>query len=398
MTPKLFLYFFFFSQLYLLLNEPYEIRKFISFPSIYISSIIYILILFLLKSKYQYSHSLPSKVNKAFVVTSFVWLLYGIFYSDTSYFTRIVFLLITYLFLTIAYSSNSFEKFWLFNNRFVLLQTLLSTICFILVGIGLLKPLAVYSVVNEYLTQNIYFWGGCFSKTYIGNMIRPSGYFDEPGALAAWAVYGLMFNYAFIKDKYIDKYLPWFTISTLSVAYFIQMGMFLLFKNIKKLYKLIPILLLIIISISYINNTKGTDFDIYSKTIARFEYDKDTGIAGNSRQIAKENSEKIFLENPWFGIGAKNFGNLDLVLSDNPYEILAKDGVIGFIVTYLPLIIALFYNRRKEVWICAMIIAIGYLQRPFHINYIHDLYLWSFMLFCLIDKNKRKQKHNKSII
>ena len=104
-----------------------------------------------------------------------------------------------------------------------------------------------------------------------------------------------------------------------------------------------------------------------------------------------ENSEKIFKENPWFGIGGQNFGRLDLKLSDNPYEILAKDGIIGFTVTYLPLIIVLFSNRRKEVLICTIIIAIGYLQRPFHINYIHDLYLWSFMLFCLIDKEKQKK-------
>lgn len=391
MNKKTFWHFFFFTQLYLVLNEPYNFNKFIPVPGIYATTILYVLFLVFLNTKKRYSRSLPSKVNIAFVITAFVWLMYGVLYSDASYFTRIVFLFITYLFLNIAYLNNCFERFWLFSNRFILLQTFLSVVCFVLIGIGLLKPLAVHTVDDGFRIQNFYFWGGCFSKTYIGNMIRPSGYLDEPGALAAWAVYGLMLNYAFIKDKYIDKYLPWFTISTLSVAYFIQMGGFLVLRYIKKVYKLIPIVFLLTLSILYINTTKGTDFDIYSKTIARFEYNKESGIAGNSRQIAMENSEKIFKENPWFGIGGQNFGRLDLKLSDNPYEILAKDGIIGFTVTYLPLIIVLFSNRRKEVLICTIIIAIGYLQRPFHINYIHDLYLWSFMLFCLIDKEKQKK-------
>lgn len=390
MSRKKFLYFFLFTQLYLILNEPYDLNKFIFAPNIYVTSIIYIVVLIFFQNKRLHLSSLPIKVNKIFLITSFVWLLYGIFFDDTSYFTRIVFLFITYLFLDIAYRNNIFEKFWCFNNRFILVQAILSTICFILVGIGLLKPLAQYIVIGEYKTINIYFWGGCFSKTYIGNMIRPSGYFDEPGALAAWAVYGLMFNYAFIKDKYLNKYLPWFVIPTLSVAYFIQMGVFLILRHVKKVYKLIPILFLLLVSITYINSTKGTDFDIYSKTIARFEYDAETGIAGNSRQIAMENSEKIFWENPWFGIGGKNFANMELKLSDNPYEIFAKDGIVGFIITYLPLFMILFINRRKEILIGLIVVAMGYLQRPFHINFIHDLYLWSFLLFCIMDKQKEK--------
>lgn len=391
MAEKKFWYFFFFTQLYLVLNDPYNFNKFIPVPNIYITTIIYVLFLVFFNVKKRYTLSLPLKVNVAFIITSFVWLMYGILYYDTSYFIRIVFLFITYLLLNIAYKNNWFERFWLYSNRFILLQAFLSVVCFILIGIGLLKPLATYTVDDGIRIQNFYFWGGCFSKTYMGNMIRPSGYLDEPGALAAWAVYGLMFNYAFIKDKYIDKYLPWFTISTLSVAYFIQMGVFLILRYIKKIYKLIPILLLLIVSISYINSTKGTDFDIYSKTIARFEYNAETGIAGNSRQIALDNSKKIFQENPWFGIGGQNFGNMELQVSDNIYEILAKDGIIGFIVTYLPFFMILFINRRKEILIGLIVVAMGYFQRPFHINFIHDLYLWSFLLFCIMDNQKKKQ-------
>ena len=156
----------------------------------------------------------------------------------------------------------------------------------------------------------------------------------------------------------------------------------------ERIYKFIPLAILLFFALNYISSTKNTDFDIYSKTIARLEYDEDKGIAGNSREDHMKNAQRLFESSPWFGVGGQNYGNSQEVVSDNPYEILAKDGIVGFIITYLPLFIIFFVNCRKEILICLVVISIGYLQRPFHINFMHDFYLWSFLLFSIIDKEK----------
>ena len=135
------------------------------------------------------------------------------------------------------------------------------------------------------------FGDSCCSKTLIGNLIRPSGYFDEPGALASWAVFTIVFNYAFIKDRFIDKYLPYLTIVTLSIAYYIQMVVYLILRFNKRIYKFIPLAILLFFVLNYISSTKNTDFDIYSKTIARLEYDEDKGITGNSREDHMKNAQ-----------------------------------------------------------------------------------------------------------
>ena len=357
MTKKKFWVFFVITQIFLLINEPYAINRFLSVPNLSVTGIGYLIILclYVLSNKGKIK-ALPTKINHIFVITIIAWLLYGVFFDDTSYFTRIVLLFITYLFLLFLYSTECFGKFWKNNNRFILLQAFLSAIGFILVGLGILSPLLISESTGD-VFQPMYFWGFCCSKTLIGNLIRPSGYFDEPGALASWAVFTIVFNYAFIKDRFIDKYLPYLTIVTLSIAY-------------------------------YISSTKNTDFDIYSKTIARLEYDEDKGITGNSREDHMKNAQRLFESSPWFGVGGQNYGNSQEVVSDNPYEILAKDGIVGFIITYLPLFIIFFVNCRKEILICLVVISIGYLQRPFHINFMHDFYLWSFLLFSIIDKEK----------
>lgn len=386
------LLFFLITELFLVINDPYAFWWIISLPDLLISAILYLFFLFwIIFSIKGAKRNLPSQISIPIIITSAVWFFYYLFYDDSSYLTRVFLLIITYFFLSYLYKTNTFITFWKYNNRFILIQTILSTVVMILVGIGALTPIMSVLIGDKF----VYFWGGCFSKTYIGNLIRPSGFLDEPGALAAWAMYAIVFNYAFVKDKILGRYLPFFTICTLSVAYYIQMGLFLVLKNVKKTHHLVPIALLVWLAITGINMTKGTDFDLYEKTIERFEIDKETGIAGNSRQSAMDNARKIFEHSPLVGIGSSNFGlvnNGDRQdrVADNPYEILAKDGIIGYIISYLPLIMVLFINRRKEVLICLIILFAGYQQRPLHINFMHDMYIWSFLLFAIMDVKQRK--------
>lgn len=99
MTKKKFWVFFVITQIFLLINEPYAINRFLSVPNLSVTGIGYLIILclYVLSNKGKIK-ALPTKINHIFVITIIAWLLYGIFFDDTSYFTRIVLLCITYLF------------------------------------------------------------------------------------------------------------------------------------------------------------------------------------------------------------------------------------------------------------------------------------------------------------
>lgn len=391
-SHKEFLVFFLITELFLVINDPYAFWWVLPLPELYVSAPLFLVFLIIaIFANKRSEKKLPSQVISLFLITGISWFAFSIIHSDGSYFTRIFLLLITYLFLLYLYQSKSFYSFWIYNNRFILIQTCLSLVCFVLVAVGFLQPLTTFLIGDKYVN----FFGFCFSKTYIGNLIRPSGFFDEPGALAAWAIFAIVFNYAFIKDKLISKLLPFFSIATLSLAYFVQISLYLLLKDIRHVYRLVPIAIIVIVGISGIYDTKGTDFDLYEKTIGRLEYDAESGITGNSRQISLENSKRLFMSSPLVGIGSSNFGkqssgNRDNVVSDNPYEILSKDGIIGYIISYLPLIMILFINRRKEVMVCLIVLIAGYQQRPLHINFMHDMYIWSFLLFAILDARRNK--------
>lgn len=381
------------TELYLLANQPYVICRFWKLLNIYITTAIFLccLIYWFLNNTNR-NIRLPAKFNLAFSITIIVWGIYAVIHNDTSYLTRIILLIITYLFLLVLYRKSLLFEFWKFNNYFILLQGLLSLIGFVLVAIGLLHPLLSSSLEGKTIERPIYFFGFFFSKTLIGNLVRPSGFLDEPGALAAWAVYSFLINFAFIKDKIINRYLPVFTIVTLSVAYFIQMACYYALAYYKNIHKLVLIGILVSLSTLYINSTRNTSFDIYEKTIARFEYSDESVIEGNNRVIHMENAQKLFNKSPLIGVGGGTLEKLDEVTSDNPYEILARDGIIGFIISYLPLFFVLFNNKRREVLICVVIISIGYLQRPLHVNFMHNMYIWSLLLFALNDNYIRKKR------
>ncbi len=346
-----------------------------------------LVVCFLLFSKKQ--KSLYRAFNVPFFIIIFVWFFYAMIHDDSAYLTRIFLLLTAYVCILYLYRNDYFEKFWIWNNYWILVQAFLSTLAFVLVSAGILKPLISIDSARDYVT--IHFWGLCSSKSGWNMMFRPAGFFDEPGALAAWAVYGYMFNNAFLSDKYISRYLPIFTVSTLSMAFYIQMAFFYMLSYVKKIYKLIPVLLFVSVAIHFVSKTEGSENDLYEITVGRFQYDSTKGLAGNNRFNEYQSAVNLFEQSPIIGVGCRNFDLANDVASDNPYEILAKDGIVGYFFTYLPLLLILIYNRRKEIIIATLVIFLGYQQRPFHINFLQDLYLWSFYLFVLIDRNKKNR-------
>lgn len=244
---------------------------------------------------------------------------------------------------------------------------------FILIFCGLLSPITTFENVDG---REAYCYGLTCSNYVVGNLIRIAGYFDEPGALAYWGVFALLFNKLFINNKIVEFTLVIGLFFTLSAAYFVQIVLYFIFFYFTHLKKnIIPLIL--ILSLVFVGFQKlGTNDVVASYTVERFAGGKIQSSRTELSMVAK----RAFLKNPIVGCGAKKFESMQY-MGDNPFEIPAKDGIVGLIITYLPLILVfLRYYKRKEVLFAALILSAGYLQRPFHIHILHSFMLYLFVI------------------
>lgn len=330
---------------------------------------------------------LPKSLRIIISVQILTWILYAIIHFDTSYITRIVYIITTVIVLLVDNKGGRQLLIRIFVY-WVTLQCLLSAIGFILCFLGLLEPISTFEEMDGRTGYN---FGICTSNVYIGDLIRPSGFYDEPGALACWGIYALVINKLFIKKRIIEYVLLISLIATLSLAFFIQAFLYLILyykKHIKKLLVLFAFLLLLILSLISQNPI------IEDNTVGRLKYDKTEGtISGDNRSDLRKNAKKVFYLSPIIGVGATKLVTNYENINSNEYTFLACDGILGVFITLLPF----FYlfklgNKRIEIRYAVIILAVGLLQRPFDFNQLlFPLIVYSLIKVSLI-QNERIQE------
>ncbi|MCQ2167241.1 MAG: hypothetical protein MJY69_01035 [Bacteroidales bacterium] len=373
------------SVLSVLAFDPYI---FYTFLSSWIYKIIYLLsfaivIFFLL---WHRNIKLPPLKFCLVIGIQFVaWTIYSAVHLDTAYWSRCFYLAFTFLVFLALYNFSDIHSFVKVNVILVTIQAAMAAIAFFLVLSGILEPLFEYSNLDG---RTGYCYGLTCSNFVLGNIIRAAGYFDEPGALAFWGVYSLIINKMFIKNRVIEITLIIGLIFTLSMAYFIQLALYLLFFYSKKPQVIIPICLLLVTG-GIIVAGQGRDSEIYTLTIRRFERGS-SGKIESSRDDLTHMAKEQFKVHPILGTGVKEMEKLPY-MADNPFETLATDGIVGTFIIYLPLLFVLADKKSfsKEMFISVMILMAGYLQRPFHVRLIHYIFLFSFCYLALSQKNKQ---------
>lgn len=306
------------------------------------------------------------------------WVIFSLLHNDNSYITRIVFIMVTIFMLNGVNNTIGIRKIIEINNNMVCLQATLGAVAFLLVFAGVLHPLF------EYIQKDMrpaYFYGITCSNTIVGNLIRPAGFFDEPGALAAWGIYALVFNKLFYGNKKIEYLLIGSLIFTLSLAYYVQLLLYFILFYSKNVKAAIPIALIICLAVLYVNSDPTSE--LYRLTLGRLDTFGNNGFEGTSRAAMTELSKQYFENSPWIGIGAQTVENIGVYSSDNPYESLGRDGIIGTIAIYLPMIYVLMKKRNVYVWAAIAVLAAGYLQRPFHMNVMHYMIMYAFCILIL---------------
>lgn len=312
-----------------------------------------------------------------------IWIFYSFLHNDTSYLVRVLLIIETYFALYILFTSKQISKFAYVYNWSLTIQGACGVLAFFLFFMGLIEPVITYYFNDVRYEQ-------CFiltcSNTVDANFMRIGGYFDEPGALAFWGIYALVINKLTYDNRKIEIILLISLLFTFSAAYFIIAPIYLLFFYYNKLRSFLLLLIFVIPLIytayNYISDNEGVA--IY--TTERFE----GGSINSTRFKQTEIARVLFLQSPIIGHGAKTISEKERMAEENPYEILAKDGLIGFFNTYLPLFfVAIRYWRDRNGILSILILLIDFSQRPFHVNQMHFFMLYFFCSIVILNNQKR---------
>jgi len=371
----------------LVLANPFVLNCFLPMPPFTLLYPVMFVVFFFISQSGK--GGLPREYEYITFIVALFFVFKFIYHDDASYITRIFFLLLVAVILNCLIRKKQALRFIKANDFFLTVQAVLGGIAFILFFVGALQPLIEFRLPD---LRPSYFFGLTCSNAIVGNVMRPAGLFDEPGALAFWGVYCLLINKLVFDNKKIELLLIIGLMFTLSMAFYIEIVIYgLLFYtkgNKKIIYFVIGLLLAYGVILQMDENS-----EIYRETVGRFRLDKERGFAGNSRHQSMEDAKKQWQLNPWMGAGGQNMSEIDEYMADNPYETLATDGIMGTVILYLPFIWLFIACKNREVRCALIILAAGYMQRPFHNNLMHYFYAYMFLLISIYIKNGWIQKN-----
>ena len=181
-------------------------------------------------------------------------------------------------------------------------------------------------------------------------------------------MYALIINKLFVKNKKVEILLIIGLISTLSLAYFIQIAMyaFLFYKEQRR--KLLPYVVAFIFALILISSFNEQMNDAI---FGRMEYNEETGtFSGDNRSPMTKVCWDIFLEAPIIGQGAQHMLEISkerrVFVGANPNFTLATDGIVGQLIVWSPFFFLFGLRRFDKKYGCAFwILIVGFLQRPY---------------------------------
>ena len=287
-------------------------------------------------------------------------------------------------------------------NRWILLMAVMATISLILVWLGLIDSLYPFEDLSD--DEMMYNYGITFSQHIDTSNFRPAGYFDEPGTLASWGLFAILFNRAFVKDKKTEWLLMIALVGTLSFGYFMQLFVFILLFMItgmppkkivrNSIYVALAIGIVIIVLFSF----KDTDYDgLYQTTLGRIDNilkesdnnKKGSYLAVDDRTYYTKMAIREFESNPLWGTEKKN-----VEVGNNVYEPLALYGIFGTSFFYFPFIFLFFkacIDKDSVMIKCMIVMLLGFLHRPFHNNLLSHFIIYSFIVMYYQHRMQNKQ-------
>lgn len=407
-----------FIWLAILMAFPFSISNAYDLPAKLIISICTLVLL-----SFSLLYIFKSKINKIVIIVFLVQIstsiVYMVIHRDSAYINfslQLIIALIIFLLLENGLYIQ-FSKQLIF---FITIMAVFSVVVFFLCLLFNISPL------NEFINPdgrtgynfvisftNVYFDVGAFK------IIRPSGFFDEPGTLAFYLIVGTLLNDLLFGYKNIRIILLVCGIFTLSIAFYVLLLLYLSFRYKKRYFSKIVltfgmVVLISTFAISNLDDEKQTL--LYGYTIGRVENifdDKskssDTYFQGDNRSDLIKNSFIAVRDSPIIGQGLSyRTDNSSVVFGKfvgaNPFSLFAIHGLFGGIIFSLHLFYYLWLSFKSAKFSLpvksALIFGLLILQRPDYVGGILP-YINILLLIYATKQNKlfntTVYRHNGSI-
>jgi hypothetical protein len=222
-------------------------------------------------------------------------------------------------------------------------------------------------------TDGLHFW----------KLIRPSGIFDEPGALSFFTILMVCLNELYDGGKprsFVLLSLGLVTLSLTHILCFIAYATFFFRK------KMIFILLACVLFMGSVVDSVSKDSLLYLNLLQRFTISEDGRLSGDNRsnQIHEffsllDNNISRYGNNIIVNDGGQDAGAIDQ--SANPFSIWYSYGLLMWITyaTVLGVIAYHMFDRNKSVQITSILLIMLLLQRP----YIYSFY-WGLAICTIV--------------
>jgi hypothetical protein len=207
-------------------------------------------------------------------------------------------------------------------------------------------------------------------------IIRYSGYFDEPGRMGFYLTYALILNKLYFDDSKYENIIIFFGFLTLSLAFAVSVFVYLLwfYGNRDNAVYFLGLVFLVALLGWYIYENRNTSpkMDLLSQeTVERVlpAREGDRIIRGDNRSEGFMSNMKYLSERPTLGYGPSFFQRKNLQLPSSLIIILVRYGLLGGIVFFMHVLYIFVKGiasaRRKKAVIGAIILlSLNYLQRP----------------------------------
>jgi len=300
-------------------------------------------------------------------------------HQDFSYFKTVfsshVYLLLVYIFIKTFLNSEKVIRLFLI---LVVIMSMLSFFTFLLIFFGVHLPFTEDIANDGRVLYNFY---TTFTVAYYPNVniMRPGGYFDEPGMMAFILVLALILNDLTIQNKLFKVIFIITGLSTLSIAFMIIVTIYLIISSsfFSKIKYLFLFFFIIVVMNIFFHNT------YMFKVLTHYTIDRiltpsnGAGLSeGDNRTPELLKSLSILENNPnklLFGLGYTNVKDkYKNTLSSNPMAPILTNGLFGLVLFLHFFVIIIFpikgaminYKINKEHVAISIALLLLLLQRP----------------------------------
>lgn len=296
-------------------------------------------------------------------------------FADHRYLFLPVFFLVSYLLVNLG-KHRAIEVFSTISSWFMLVVLVGATTAFMLARVGV-EPL--FAFPNPDGRPNYFFYTS-LSNSYYGNLMRPSGIFDEPGALSFFICSVAALRHLLRQDDKLTWAILGLGFVTLSLAHLVYVAFHALAQKWSA-KRIVCGLLLVLVAVS-VAAISGFGTTFKSKLLTRISFDEDSVVVGDNRSWRMHNAFEQIRSNPQVVLfGVDNSCVFDYkkckeqypAMGENPLAPLALGGIFIslpyyiFMVTFLAS--PIFGKRYFVVFGMGLLFA----QRPYLMNLGYSL-------------------------